>query len=222
MIPIPGGELDCIGRFGSDLDIVNAAKVSFARSSLNYGESEDGILRFLLQNRHGSPVEHGYLRFFVKAPIFVFREWHRHRVGWSYNEMSGRYTKLEPEFYLPDTLRKQVGRAGQYTYVALADEHEETAKDTINFNYGMNWAAYERLLDQGVAKEQARLVLPVGIMSQMWASCNPRSLIHFLSLRTHETAQFEIRQYAHAMEETLKEHWPRTWHWWNESGRQAI
>jgi thymidylate synthase (FAD) len=214
-----GGQLSLLSFHGGDLDVVNAARVSFKKESRDYKDEDDGVLRYLIQNKHGSPFEHGYFRFYVKAPIFVFREWHRHRAGWSYNEMSGRYTKLDREFYEPTELRQRIGKPGQYTYVRHPQPHGPTKE--ISDAMETAWHSYEHLLASGVAPEQARVVLPVGTMSQMWASCNPRSLMHFLSLRTHQTAQEEIRGYATSMELAFRRSMPRTWHWWNETGRIA-
>ena len=116
------------GALASDLAVVNGARVSFNDETQEMTERDEGLIRFLMRERHGSPFEHGYFRFLVKAPIFVVREHHRHRAGHSYNEWSGRYSKLEAEFYVPEFVRTQVGKPGAYTFEAVDDATRETAR----------------------------------------------------------------------------------------------
>ena len=198
------------GALASDLAVVNGARVSFNQESEEMSERDAGLIRFLIRNRHGSPFEHGYFRFLVKAPIFVVREHHRHRAGHSYNEWSGRYSKMEAEFYVPEYVRTQVGKPGAYSFEPVDDPTREAARDEIERNAQRAFEAYERMLDQGVAKEVARSVLPLSTYTKYYWSCNPRSLMHFCSLRNHEDAQFEIRQYAAAAETFLERLMPIT------------
>ena len=198
------------GVLASDLAVVNGARVSFNQTADEVTERDAGLIRFLIRNRHGSPFEHGYFRFIVKAPLFVVREHHRHRAGHSYNEWSGRYSKMEPEFYVPDYVRTQIGKPGAYSFEPVDDETREAARDEIEQNAARAFEAYERMLDQGVAKEVARTVLPLSMYTKYLWSCNPRSLMHFCSLRNHDDAQFEIRQYAAAAESFLERHMPIT------------
>ena len=198
------------GAFSSDLAVVNAARVSFNSQSDEMTERDEGLIRFLIRNRHGSPFEHGYFRFLIKAPIAVVREHHRHRAGHSYNEWSGRYSQIEAEFYVPDYVRAQVGKPGSYTFEAVDEETRAAARAAIEKSGTEAFAEYERLLESGVAKEVARLVLPLSTYTKYYWSCNPRSLMHFCSLRNHDDAQYEIRQYAAAAEEFLAEHMPVT------------
>jgi thymidylate synthase (FAD) len=174
-----------------------------------------------MRDRHGSPFEHGYFRFLVKAPLFVVREHQRHRAGHSYNEWSGRYSKLETEFYVPEYVRKQVGKPGAYTFEPVDEETREAARREIAQAAEQAFATYERLLEQGVAKEVARSVLPLATYTKYYWSCNPRSLMHFCSLRNHEAAQYEIRQYAAAAESFLAELMPVTHAAFVENGRVA-
>jgi len=194
----------------SDLSVVNGARVSFARHKTEMDESDEGLIRFLMREKHGSPFEHGYFRFLVKAPLFVVREHHRHRAGHSYNEWSGRYSKMEPEFYVPENVRTQVGKPGAYSFEPVDDETREATRREIEDNARRAFQAYERLLERGVAKEVARAVLPLSTYTKYYWSCNPRSLMHFCSLRNHEAAQFEIRQYAAAAEKFLERLMPIT------------
>jgi thymidylate synthase (FAD) len=198
------------GALASDLAVVNGARVSFNQESDEFTDRESGLIRFLMRERHGSPFEHGYFRFIVKAPIFVVREHHRHRAGHSYNEWSGRYSKLDAEFYVPDNVRTQVGKPGAYSFEPVDDQTRESAQREIEENAERAFEAYERMLDLGVAKEVARAVLPLSTYTKYYWSCNPRSLMHFCSLRNHEAAQFEIRQYAAAAESFLEQLMPVT------------
>ncbi len=198
------------GALASDLAVVNGARVSFNQESDELSERDAGLIRFLMRERHGSPFEHGYFRFLVKAPIFVVREHHRHRAGHSYNEWSGRYSKMEPEFYVPENVRTQVGKPGAYSFEPVDDTTRDAARGEIEENGARAFQAYERMLEQGVAKEVARAVLPLGTYTKYYWSCNPRSLMHFCGLRNHESAQFEIRQFAAAAETFLERLMPIT------------
>jgi thymidylate synthase (FAD) len=215
------GFLALDGVFASDLAVVNGARVSFNVSSETMSERDAGLIRFLMRDRHGSPFEHGYFRFVVKAPIFVVREHHRHRAGHSYNEWSGRYSKMEAEFYVPDFVRTQVGKPGAYTFDPVAPEVRELARSEIAQAAEQAFEAYERMLERGVAKEVARTVLPLSLYTKYYWSCNPRSLMHFCSLRNSEQAQFEIREYARAAESFLERTMPVTHAAFVANGRTA-
>jgi thymidylate synthase (FAD) len=215
------GFLALDAALASDLAVVNGARVSFNQESDEMTERDAGLIRFLVRNRHGSPFEHGYFRFIVKAPLFVVREHHRHRAGHSYNEWSGRYSKMEPEFYVPDYVRTQVGKPGAYSFEPVDEETRELARREIETQALEAFEAYERMLERGVAKELARSVLPLTMYTKYYWSCNPRSLMHFCSLRNHDDAQFEIRQYADAAESFLEKLMPITHSAFVENGRTA-
>jgi thymidylate synthase (FAD) len=215
------GFLALDGALASDLAVVNGARVSFNTASEEIEERDAGLIRFLMRDRHGSPFEHGYFRFIVKAPIFVVREHHRHRAGHSYNEWSGRYSKLEAEFYVPDYVRTQVGKPGAYTFEPVEPAVREQARTEIREAADNAFAAYERMLELGVAKEVARSVLPLTLYTKYIWSCNPRSLMHFCSLRNSEHAQFEIREYAQAAEGFLERLMPLTHEAFVSNGRVA-
>jgi thymidylate synthase (FAD) len=215
------GFLALDGALASDLAVVNGARVSFNQTSQEMDERDGGLIRFLIRERHGSPFEHGYFRFLVKAPLFVVREHHRHRAGHSYNEWSGRYSKMEPEVYVPDFVRTQVGKPGAYRFEPIDGEVREAARKEIEENAARAFDAYERMLDQGVAKEVARAVLPLSTYTKYFWSCNPRSLMHFCSLRNHDSAQYEIREYAAAAESFLERLMPATHAAFVANGRVA-
>jgi thymidylate synthase (FAD) len=209
------------GALATDLAVVNGARVSFNQESQEMGERDEGLIRFLMREKHGSPFEHGYFRFLVKAPLFVVREHHRHRAGHSYNEWSGRYSKMEPEFYVPDNVRTQVGKPGAYSFEPVDDETRAATRREIEENAKRAFEAYERLLERDVAKEVARAVLPLSTYTKYYWSCNPRSLMHFCALRNHEAAQYEIRQYAAAAETFLERLMPITHASFLANGRVA-
>jgi thymidylate synthase (FAD) len=194
----------------SDLAVANGARVSFNQAAQELSERDEGLIRFLMRDRHGSPFEHGYFRFIVKAPLFVVREHHRHRAGHSYNEWSGRYSKMRAEFYIPDNVRTQVGKPGAYSFEPVDDETRDAARAAIGDAAQRAFEAYERMLEAGVAKEVARMVLPLNMYTTYYWSCNPRSLMHFCSLRNSEFAQYEIQQYAQAAETFLERAMPVT------------
>ena len=215
------GFLALDGALATDLAVVNGARVSFNSESDEMTARDEGLIRFLMRERHGSPFEHGYFRFLVKAPLFVVREHHRHRAGHSYNEWSGRYSKLEAEFYVPDFVGTQVGKPGAYTFESVDEDTRDTTRQEMEDNAERAFETYDRLLERGVAKEVARTVLPLSTYTKYYWSCNPRSLMHFCSLRNHEAAQYEIRQYAAAAESFLEKQMPATHAAFVAAGRVA-
>jgi thymidylate synthase (FAD) len=219
----------------SDADVLFAARVStLGEQSLDEvnkdPERSRGLINYLMRDRHGSPFEHNSMTFFISAPIFVFREFMRHRVGWSYNEESGRYRRLEPVFYVPGESRKlvQEGRPGKYTFVEGSQAQQELVGRVMEDSYRQAYEAYQEMLAAGVAREVARAVLPVGLFSSMYATCNARSLMHFLGLRTqHELAkvpsfpQREIEMAGEKMEAEWARLMPLTHAAFNANGRVA-
>jgi thymidylate synthase (FAD) len=195
-----------------DLSVVNGARVSFARHKDEMEESDQGLIRFLMRERHGTPFEHNAFRFHVRCPIFVAREWFRHRVG-SFNEFSLRYARATGDFYVPEAadVRTQVGKPGAYSFEQVSDELAETTRERLQQVYESAYRTYEELVELGVARELARSVLPVGAYTEFYWTVNARSLMNFLSLRNSETAQREIRRYAEACERFLEEQMPVTY-----------
>jgi thymidylate synthase (FAD) len=167
-----------------------------------------------------TPFEHNAFRFHIRSPIFVAREWMRHRVG-SFNEFSMRYAKATDEFYVPeaDDVRSQVGKPGAYTFDPVEPELAEQTREALRDVYEHAYATYERLVEAGVAREVARSVLPVGAYTEFYWTVNARSLMNFVSLRASETAQREIRRYAEAVERFLEQHMPITYTAFVASGR---
>jgi thymidylate synthase (FAD) len=206
----------------SDLSVVNGARVSFARRKEEMDDSDAGLIRFLMRDRHGTPFEHNAFRFHIRCPIFVAREWMRHRVG-SFNEFSLRYAKATEDFYVPEAedVRSQVGKPGAYTFETVEAELAEETRDALREVYEHAYGTYERLVEAGVAREVARSVLPVGAYTEFYWTVNARSLMNFVSLRAAETAQREIRRYAEAVEHFLEQHMPITYAAFVAGGRVA-
>ncbi|MEU9604421.1 FAD-dependent thymidylate synthase [Streptomyces sp. NPDC048057] len=235
--PIFRGDVtvELVKHSAADSDVLWAARVSTAgEQSLDElgkdPERSKGLINYLMRDRHGSPFEHNSMTFFISAPIFVFREFMRHRVGWSYNEESGRYRELQPVFYVPAQDRKlvQEGRPGKYVFIDGSPEQHKVVSDAMADSYRRSYETYREMLDAGIAREVARSVLPVGLFSSMYATCNARSLMHFLGLRTqHENAKvpsFPQRE-IEMVGERMEEHWarlmPLTHAAFNDNGRVA-
>jgi thymidylate synthase (FAD) len=194
-----------------DLSVVNGARVSFARRKTEMEASDEGLIGFLMRDRHGSPFEHNAFRFHVRCPIFVAREWFRHRIG-SFNEFSMRYAKATEDFYVPgaDDVRSQVGKPGAYSFERVDPELAEETRAELEALYEQAYATYARLVEKGVARELARSVMPVGAYTQFYWTVNARALMNFISLRNSEFAQLEIRRYAEAVETFFAERMPVT------------
>ncbi|MGA9530301.1 MAG: FAD-dependent thymidylate synthase [Candidatus Babeliales bacterium] len=187
--------LELIRVSGSDIDIVNAARVSYGKLSSSITERDKKLIHYLAQHKHTSPFEHNQLSFRVKLPIFVARQWQRHRMN-SYNEVSYRYVQAPVEFYTPlswryqDATNRQCSR-GTFQDTTLSDAYAQSIQKSFE--------TYELLLAQGVSREIARGVLPLCTYTEFIFTCNLHSLVHFLHLRLHPGAQQEIQAYARGM-----------------------
>lgn len=218
----------------NDADVIWAARVSTAgeqsREEIDSDPSRSaGLINYLARERHGSPFEHTSMTFFISAPIFVFREFMRHRIA-SYNEESGRYRELKPVFYIPSPQRKlvQTGKTGHYVFVDGTKEQYETTIKSMKETYEVAYKNYKAMLDAGVAREVARAVLPVALYSSMYVTMNARALMNFLSLRTSREGshfpsypQREIEMVAEKMEEHFSRLMPLTYSAFEKSGRVA-
>lgn len=219
------GEIELIDFMASDLDVVNAAKVSFAASKKEIDESCIGLINYLVKNKHATPLEHSVFKFRIKAPIFVTREWMRHRWS-SFNEMSMRYYQPEViDYYTPsyNNIRKQVGKPGAYKFEEIEDEKIKNLFYSLMQN-SIQYAdeAYHTMIEAGIAKEIARCVLPVSQYTEFIWTVNARSLINFISLRNDSNAQYEINEYAKIIENIFADIMPITHEAFVNSGRVAI
>jgi thymidylate synthase (FAD) len=227
--------VELVKHTANDADVLFAARVSTkGEASLEDvhadPERSKGLINYLMRDRHGSPFEHNSMTFFVSAPIFVFREFMRHRVGFSYNEESGRYRQLEPVFYVPAPERKlvQEGKPGAYVFVEGTPEQHKIVEEATRRACETAYAAYLEMLDAGVAREVARGVLPVGTYSSMYVTCNARSLMSLVSLRTRRDSsrypsfpQREIEMVAEQMEAEWARLMPLTHAAFEANGRVA-
>lgn len=214
------GSVRLDGVLADDLSVVNSARVSFGKQKERMETADEKLVGFLMRNRHGTPFEHNIFRFHIVAPIFVFREWHRHRIA-SYNEFSGRYSEFNPTFYIPkrEDVRTQVGKPGAYRF-----EQADEAATTLFLTRLENWVKdgekfYQWSLEEGIAKEQARFFLANNVFSEMYFTVNARSLMNFISLRNSPDAQYEIRVYAAALESHFEKLMPVTYGYFVESNR---
>ncbi|MCI9887285.1 FAD-dependent thymidylate synthase [Micrococcales bacterium 31B] len=217
-----------------DEDVVFAARVSTAGEQTLETVNDDaaqstGLINFLMRDRHGSPFEHNSFTFYVQAPIFVFREFMRHRIA-SYNEESGRYREMRPVFYVPGPERKlkQVGKAGAYRFEDGTPEQFALVDENVREVCAAAFESYQSMLNAGVAREVARIVLPLNLYSSMYVTMNARSLMNFLSLRTaRENTKFpsfpqrEIEMVAEQMEAEFERLMPLTYAAFNANGRVA-
>jgi thymidylate synthase (FAD) len=232
--------VELVRSSASDSDVLFAARVStqgeqtLEAAAARVDASEDekrskGLINYLMRDRHGSPFEHNSLTFYVQAPIFVFREFQRHRIA-SYNEESGRYKQLDPVFYVPGPDRNliQIGKTGSYDFIPGTAEQTALVEQESRTASIQAYEAYQRMLEAGVAREVARIILPLNIYSSMYVTMNARALMNFLSLRTKREGthfpsfpQREIEMCAEKMEDYWAELMPYTYSAFNENGRVA-
>ena len=224
--------VELVKASASDADVIWAARVSTAGDKSldsvgNASERDAGLINYLARERHGSPFEHTSMTFFVSAPIFVFREFMRHRIA-SYNEESGRYRELRPVFYVPSKERKlvQIGKTGAYEFVDGTPEQYEIVVKAIKESCTVAYDNYQKMLSAGVAREVARAVLPVTLFSSMYVTMNARALMNFLSLRTSREGshfpsypQREIEMVAEKMEKHFEQLMPMTYAAFTKAGR---
>lgn len=225
--------VDLIKQVAKDADVVFAARVSTQGGESRFNEAPEkdaGLINYLMRDRHGSPFEHCSMTFYIEAPIFVAREFFRHRAGWSYNEESGRYKELQPVFYIPNEDRNlvQVGKPGAYEFRPGDHVQQSSVEQNFRHIYRESYQRYRGMLQQGIAREVARMVLPVGIYTSFYATCNARSLMHFLGLRTTDPKskfpsfpQREIEMVAEEMEKVFAGLMPVTYGAFQKNGRVA-
>lgn len=220
-----------LGCLASDDDVIAAARISTTGEQTSADvKSKEGFINFLMKGRHGTPFEHNHFKFMVTAPIFVWREHHRHRIGISYNEESGRYKQLDPHFYVPADDRPivQAGKPGAYVYVPGDQQQMDLVRETIEHCSAKAYQRYSQMLEAGIAREVARMVLPVNIFSSCIVTMNARSLMNFLSLRTKEEGshfpsypQAEIEMVARQYETAFAQAMPITHETFVKNGRVA-
>lgn len=211
--------VELVDFMGGDLRTARAAWVSQSYDSREKDTGRiEGLINFLENNRHTSPSEHSVFTFYVKTPIFVAREFMRHRTQ-SINEISGRYTEMKPTFYIPSAERPLVqnGKIGSYRFEPGSPEQIAITRQTMMKKCAADWQTYTELKDLGLANEVARDVLPLSLFTEFYTTMNSRNVKHFLGLRTADDALYEIRDVAFQMERIFAEQMPISYQAWKNS-----
>ena len=218
------GFVEVLGFIGTDLTVANSARVSFGKRKSKYDKSDQRLVKFLAKHKHFSPFRHLVVQFHIKAPEFVMRQAYKHVVGiettssyptkdHAWNEISGRYVPVE-EYYIPENWRQQSEDSKQASVGSVKEQEEATETYAKAIQVGKHY--YEKLLELGVAKEQARIMLPLSQYTECYWTASFQAIVNFIDLRDEPTAQWEIREYAKALKKLLLEIYPKTATIWSE------
>lgn len=202
------GFVEYVNHMGSDLTVVNSARVSFGKHKTQLDENDEKLINYLLECQHTSTLEHNVVTFRFKVPLFVARQHIRHRT-WSYNEISRRYTDINLEFYEPTVFRKQ-SSSNRQASINEDVEQSQVLAQIVTEHHHQSLALYNQLLQAGVCREQARGVLPQNLYTEYYGTANLNNLFKFMDLRLHEGAQWETQQVAKAILEIVTELFPKT------------
>ena len=218
------GFIEVVDSLGNDLTVVNSARVSFGKRKEKFDKSDERLVRYLAKYKHFSPFRHLQVQFHVKAPEFVMRQWYKHVVGiettsnsatkdHAWNEISGRYVPVE-DFYTPSVFRKQSEDNKQATEGAIDDQ----AKALHHWEMAMfhTKKQYQKLLDMGVGKEQARAILPLNQYTEVYWTASFQAIVNFIELRAEKTSQWEIQEYAKTLQKLMFDVFPKTTKIWSE------
>ena len=208
------GFVELVDAVGSDLSVVNSARVSFGKHKTELDDKDKKLIKYLIKHKHTSTLEHCFVTFRVKAPLFVRSQHHRHRT-WSYNEISRRYTDFDIQFYEPLTFRTQHKSNRQASNTSdlidpVLPQWETSAAVAMRHHHQASLQLFEELIEAGVCREQARGVLPQNMYTEYYASANLNNILKFIDLRTHEGAQWEIQEMAKGMLEIITKLYPET------------
>jgi thymidylate synthase (FAD) len=213
------GKVELVQSMGEDITVVNSARVSFGVQKDSLDEKDKKLINYLIKHKHTSTLEHNIATFRIKVPLFVRSQHHRHRT-WSYNEISRRYTDADLEFYIPQSYRTQHKSNRQASNVEEKinppigvygiELESRLCNEAVLHHVDKSLELFEDMIDKGVAREQARMILPQNLYTEYYATCNANNLLKFIELRTHEGAQWEIQQLANAMGKIVSEVWPVT------------
>ena len=202
------GFVEIVDVMGSDLSVVNSARVSFGKKAEKIRPRDEKLISYLWEHNHSSPFRHATVQFHIKAPIFVLRQWMKHQIGCAWNEISGRYVEFDYEFYTPNHFRVQSKDNKQGSEGAVDPTVEKKAQELYWNTCDMAMQSYSDLLNMGVAKEQARMVLPLNLYSECYWTASLQAVMHFLKLREDSHAQWEIQEYARSIRDISKKHFP--------------
>ena len=220
------GFVEVIDSLGSDLTVVNSARVSFGKRKETFDKSDEKLVRYLAKYKHYSPFRHLQVQFHVKAPEFKFDQWYKHVVGaettsthvtkdHAWNEISGRYMPVE-DFYIPDVWRKQSEDNKQASEGVLDELQQKRMTSTYNEYMRQVEMAYDKMISAGMAKEQARIVLPLSQYTEVYWTASFQAIMNFIELRDEKTAQWEIQEYAIALKELMFDIYPETVKIWSD------
>jgi len=218
------GYIELVDTLGDDLTPVNAARVSFGGRSETFEEKDRKLSKFLIKHKHFSPFRHQHCMFIIKAPEFVMRQWYKHVVGiettsnhptkdHAWNEISGRYVPYD-EFYMPTEFRKQSDDNKQASDGLIEDQKNTKLLWTSAQQHSIS--AYKEMLKRGMAKEQARSILPLTVYTKVWWTASFQSIMNFIELRDEPTSQVEIQDYAKVLKEIMLKTFPETTKLWSE------
>jgi len=219
------GFIEVVDSLGSDLTVVNSARVSFGKRKTKFDKSDERLVRYLAKYKHYSPFRHLQVQFHIKAPEFVMRQWYKHVVGiettsnsstkdHAWNEISGRYVEYD-EFYEPTEFRKQSEDNKQASDGLIDDQKNTSILWTTAQQHSIS--AYKEMLKRGMAKEQARSILPLTLYTEVYWTASFQAVMNFIELRNEKTSQIEIQEYAKVMLEQMKEVFPKTTELWSEA-----
>lgn len=200
------GFVEYVDHMGSDLSIVNSARVSFGKKVSEINPRDKKLIKYLWSHQHTTPFRHAYMTFHIKAPLFVLRQWQKHQIGCSWNEMSGRYVVFDCEFYQPDKFRLQSKNNKQGSFGKIEKQEEAHVIYETSMIYAIR--DYNRLLDLGVCKEQARMILPNSLYTECYWTVSLQAIMHFLKLREDSHAQWEIQEYAKVIRSLAETYFP--------------
>lgn len=203
------GYVELVDTFGEDIDIVNAARVSYGSESAEFTERDLKLMNYLWSHQHTSPFRMVSMKFKIKAPIFVLRQWMKHQVGCTWNEKSARYVEVDDKSaFIPQVWRLQHEKSKQSSFGAVSDDIGASAFDKMNDVYDKCFATYQWMLDQGICREQARMVLPVSMYSECIWKADLQAVFNFLTLRLDTHAQAEIQAYAQVVDALVQQEFP--------------
>ena len=220
------GFIEVVDSLGNDLTVVNSARVSFGKRKSVWSASDRRLVKYLAKYKHYSPFRHLQVQFHIKAPEFVMRQWYKHVVGiettsssaskdHAWNEISGRYVEVE-DYYYPEVWRKQSEDNKQASDGVLDDLQQKRMTSFYNEYMRQVEMTYDRMIEAGMAKEQARIVLPLSQYTQVWWTASFQSVMNFIELRDEPTSQVEIQEYARALKTIMMESFPETTKLWSE------
>ena len=218
------GFIEILDSLGNDLTVANSARVSFGKRKSKYDKSDERLVHYLAKHKHFSPFRHLVVQFHIKAPEFVMRQWYKHVVGaettssystkdHAWNEISGRYVPVE-EYYIPENWRQQSEDSKQASVGSVKEQEEATETYAKAIQVGKHY--YEKLLELGVAKEQARIVMPLSQYTEVYWTASFQAIVNFIELRDEPTAQWEIREYAKVLKEQMSSIYPKTMQIWSD------